>query len=65
MFDLPKYREPDFSQEKFKNAPDASWEEVTIKGVAPEKTSSDTRRQRNFCASAITNFNILVAIPRR
>ena len=37
MFQLPKYREPDFTQEKFVNAPDAAWEEVTIQGVAPEK----------------------------
>lgn len=48
MFDLPKYREPDFSQEKFKNAPDASWEEVTIKGVAPENYHSTSMYPEYF-----------------
>ena len=36
MFTLPEYHAPDFSLEKFKNAPDARWEEVGIDGVAPE-----------------------------
>ena len=40
MFHLPKYREPDFTQTKFAEAPDASWEEVTIRGVAPENYHS-------------------------
>lgn len=48
MFDLPKYREPDFSQEKFVNAPDASWEEVTIKGVAPENYHSTSMYPEYF-----------------
>ena len=40
MFNMPEYREPDFTQEKFMNAPDAAWEKVTIKGVAPENYHS-------------------------
>ena len=40
MFHLPEYREPDFTQERFVNAPDAAWERVTIKGVAPENYHS-------------------------
>ncbi len=35
MFHLPKYREPDFTQDIFVNAPDAVWEKVSIQGVAP------------------------------
>ena len=35
MFDLPKYREPDFTEERFTGAPDVKWEAVTIRGVAP------------------------------
>ena len=40
MFHLPEYREPDFTQEKFVRSPDAVWERVTIKGVAPENYHS-------------------------
>ncbi len=36
MFKMPKFREPDFSEEKFRNAPDVQIEEVKIKGVAPD-----------------------------
>ena len=35
MFELRKYIKPDFTGEKFTNAPDARFEEVTIDGVAP------------------------------
>ena len=40
MFHLPQYREPDFTQEKFVNAPDAAWEVVSLDGVAPENFHS-------------------------
>ena len=40
MFNLPKYREPDFTEERFAKAPDVKWEAVTIKGVAPENYHS-------------------------
>lgn len=36
MFKLPKYIEPDFSQEFFLNSPNATTCNVDIKGVAPE-----------------------------
>lgn len=36
MFQIPKYTAPDFSREKFTNAPDATTRQVTIKGVAPD-----------------------------
>ena len=48
MFHLPKYREPDFTQPKFAEAPDASWEEVTIKGVAPENYHSTSMYPEYF-----------------
>ena len=33
MFELPKYREPDFTDKKFTDSPDPAWENVTIKCV--------------------------------
>ncbi len=36
MFQIPKYKAPDFNQEKFINAPNARTSQVTIKGVAPD-----------------------------
>lgn len=37
MFQIPKYKAPDFSQEKFVSSPDASTSKVIIKGVAPDQ----------------------------
>ena len=48
MFQMPEYREPDFTQEKFVNAPDAMWEEVTIQGVAPENYHSTSMYPEYF-----------------
>ena len=48
MFHLPEYREPDFTKEKFVNAPDAKWEGVTVKGVAPENYHSTSMYQEYF-----------------
>ena len=48
MFHLPKYRERDFTQTKFPEAPDASWEEVTIRGVAPENYHSTSMYPEYF-----------------
>ena len=48
MFHLPEYREPDFTEEKFVNAPDVKWEEVTIKGVAPENYHSTSMYPEYF-----------------
>ncbi len=36
MFSMPKYRHPDFTLEKFINAPDAKLAAVELDGVAPE-----------------------------
>ena len=36
IFDLPRYREPDFSQSKFRSAPDVRWAPAPKDGVAPE-----------------------------
>lgn len=36
MFQLPKYKAPDFTHKRFASAPDAATEKVTIKGVAPD-----------------------------
>lgn len=48
MFHLPEYREPDFTQEVFKKAPDAAWESVTIAGVAPENYHSTSMYPEYF-----------------
>lgn len=48
MFHLPEYREPDFTQERFVKAPDAAWEKVTIKGVAPENYHSTSMYPEYF-----------------
>lgn len=48
MFHLPEYREPDFTKEKFVNAPDAKWEGVTVKGVAPENYHSTSMYPEYF-----------------
>ena len=40
MFELPRYKEPDFSDPGFASAPDAVCGEVTIDGVAPENYHS-------------------------
>ena len=48
MFCLPEYREPDFTEERFTDAPDAAWEKVTIKGVAPENYHSTSMYPEYF-----------------
>ena len=48
MFDLPKYREPDFTEERFAKAPDVKWEAVTIRGVAPENYHSTSMYPEYF-----------------
>ena len=48
MFELPKYREPDFTDKKFIGSPDAAWEKVTIKGVAPENYHSTSMYPEYF-----------------
>lgn len=48
MFKLPKYREPDFTQPMFTQAPDASWANVVIKGVAPENYHSTSMYPEYF-----------------
>ena len=35
-FEFPKYHAPDFTEEKFRNAPDAKWAAAELDGVAPE-----------------------------
>ncbi|HJC39100.1 MAG TPA: hypothetical protein H9757_08605 [Candidatus Mediterraneibacter faecigallinarum] len=51
MFELPKYREPDFTDKKFTDSPDAAWEKVTIKGVAPENYHSTSMYPEYFKVS--------------
>lgn len=34
-FELPKYHHPDFEKDMFKNAPNATLEEVTRDGISP------------------------------
>lgn len=53
MFELPRYREPDFSDPRFSNAPDAAWEEVSIDGVAPENYHSTSMYPEYFKINGI------------
>lgn len=48
MFYLPEYRQPDFTEKRFVDAPDAVWETVTIKGVAPENYHSTSMYPEYF-----------------
>ncbi len=48
MFQLPEYREPDFTEERFRAAPDVAWERVTIRGVAPENYHSTSMYPEYF-----------------
>lgn len=48
MFELPRYREPDFSDSKFTDAPDAVWEEAAVDGVAPENYHSTSMYPEYF-----------------
>lgn len=48
MFTFPKYREPDFHQEKFEKSPDVKWEKVAQKGVAPENFHSTSMYPEYF-----------------
>ena len=48
MFELPIYREPDFSAPALANAPDAAWEEAAVNGVAPENYHSTSMYPEYF-----------------
>lgn len=48
MFEMPRYKEPDFTDPKFTQAPDAAWEEVSIDGVAPENYHSTSMYPEYF-----------------
>ena len=48
MFHLPEYRQPDFTEKRFVDAPNAVWETVTIKGVAPENYHSTSMYPEYF-----------------
>ena len=48
MFEMPKYHHPDFSGEKFVNAPDAAWEAAEKDGVAPENFHSTSMYPEYF-----------------
>ena len=48
MFELPRYKEPDFSDPRFASAPDAVCGEVTIDGVAPENYHSTSMYPEYF-----------------
>ena len=39
-FEMPKYYAPDFTQEKFVNAPDVSYAVAEMDGVAPDNYHS-------------------------
>ena len=48
MFEMPKYHHPDFTGEKFVNAPDAQWEAAEMDGVAPENFHSTSMYPEYF-----------------
>ena len=48
MFEVPEYRKPDFTEKRFTDAPDAAWEAVTVKGVAPENYHSTSMYPEYF-----------------
>ena len=53
MFELPRYKKPDFSDPKYVNAPDAAWEEVASDGVAPENYHSTSMYPEYFKINGI------------
>lgn len=48
MFAMPKYHHPDFTGERFVNAPDAVWEAAEMDGVAPENFHSTSMYPEYF-----------------
>ena len=48
MFEMPKYHHPDFTGEKFVNAPNAVWEAAEKDGVAPENFHSTSMYPEYF-----------------
>lgn len=48
MFEMPKYKEPDFSSPALADAPDALWEEAAADGVAPENYHSTSMYPEYF-----------------
>ena len=59
MFQLPEYREPDFTQEKLANAPNAAWEAVTIAGVAPENYHSTSMLHTIATGNMTPSYRVL------
>ena len=47
-FQMPQYTHPDFTADRFANAPDAAWETVTWDGVAPENFHSTSMYPEYF-----------------
>ena len=47
-FDMPRYHAPDFTEEKFRNAPDARWAPAPMDGVAPESYHSTSMYPEYF-----------------
>ena len=47
-FEMPKYYAPDFTQEKFVNAPDVSYAEAEMDGVAPDNYHSTSMYPEYF-----------------
>ena len=48
MFNIPEYKKPDFSEDRFKNAPDVKWSVVETDGVAPENYHSTSMYPEYF-----------------
>ena len=48
MFKIPEYKKPDFSEDRFKNAPDVKWSVVETDGVAHENYHSTSMYPEYF-----------------
>ena len=52
-FEMPTYKHPDFTEEKFVNAPNIMWEEAPMDGVAPEHYHSTSMYPEYFKVNGI------------
>ncbi len=53
VFEMPKYRHPDFSEEMFVNAPNAKYEEAEKDGVLPDYYHSQITITVHLCTQNI------------
>ena len=59
MFQMPEYHEPDFTEKKFTEAPDAVLETVSIKGDAPENYHSTSMLHTIATGNMTPSYRVL------